>query len=362
MSKKIQTARDTRRKIDAQRSRAQRTAHLDPNFHSGKRTLWQKMWAGDLEFVGKKIAGSCYTTRNNILKKGSSLKTFFTQAKMAYLYMLVEPEILLFSILNALSMVAATTLFAFGVVFGLKFASSSQTAMVAVTIGGFGWVLVCLWVSSQLTGLFTGAMGISVLRRMEGQRSTVFSCLGTAFRCRKSILELEWATFARTLALAFNRIPDKHESSATSAKNTRAFYGWRLGKFAMLPSILDGKNLVGAGHASVQFVRSNFKFVVLFRTGYTRVRLLAYFCLSAVMAYIFSGAETRQPDASWIGIIAVGAMFAIVPSILFSRVFLYPILVITSCMKVFGASRQVGLPPIKDQGLTQKYPTMKKSA
>lgn len=291
-------------------------------------------FGGDIAFVSTSFNQSKYLPkRKSIIKSNSVLSAFLTEATAAFRYCFSEPEMLLFSGLNALSLFFLFCIFVYGFMATMPDVFDG-ISLFALIVGWPVWLWFCLWLLSNLTGFFTGAMGISVMKRMNGEKSTIVSCLVESLSKRRSIQQYEWNTLVRTIVLSANRIPGKHESRVDIEKNKREFYGWRYGKYAILPHILLGKTLTEAGKASVEMVQRNFKEVCLFRTGYTRVRLLLWFFLSLSMIYFFAfGPGSRAPEDNFMGIVLARFILSIIPAILLTRTFLYPVLVISSCRR-----------------------------
>ena len=312
---------------DAKKSLGEKVTHLFDKMSS-------LFFGGDLAFVSTRFNQSKYIPkRKKIIKSNSLSRAFFTEAKSAFRYCLLEPEMILFSTLNALSLFFLFCIFIYGFLATMPEVFDGLSLFALIVFWPV-WLWLCLWTLSNLTGFFTGAMGISVLKRMNGEKSTVPGCLAESLSRRKNIQRYEWNTLTRTIALAANRIPGEHETEAESKKYKREFYGWRYGKFAILPHILLGKPLVEAGQASVEMVKRNFKEVCLFRTAYSRVRLLLWFFTWMAMSYYFAFGPGRSPDEdNVIAMILAQGILSVIPFMLLTRIFLYPVLVISSCCR-----------------------------
>ena len=301
---------------------------------------------GDLDFVASSLDKLPYVySRKKIIKKGSTLAAFFTEAKFAFGYCLLEPEMLLFSLLNVLLQLIAFIIFVYGFLGAIPEIFDLKSIIGLVVLWPL-WFLVCLWLSSNLSAIFTGAMGISVMRKMNGERSTVIGCLKGSLGRRRDIQRCEWNLTALTVIMSLNLIPSKNASKAQIEKDKREFYGWRYGKFAIMPHLLLGKSLLKAGKASVEMVKRNFKNVCLFRTGYGRVRLSIWLIMWALMTWFFVYGPYSDPsDANLMGMIIVQSVFSLVPTFLFVRIFLYPVLVISSCRRTIEDLNEQSEPP-----------------
>ena len=289
---------------------------------------------GDLDFVFTSLNKADYVfKRGEIIKSGSTLSAFFTEARFALGYCILEPEILLFSIFNALSQLIAFVIFVYGFlavapeIYDLK-------SIIGLIVLWPLWFLACLWLSSNLSAVFTGAMGISVMKKMKGERSTVIGCLGDSLARRKEIQRCAWNLTALTVIMSLNLIPSKNAPHSQTERDRREFYGWRYGKFAILPHLLLGSSLIDAGKASVDMVKRNFRNVCLFRTGYGRVRLFIWFIMWAFMTWLFTYGPYKNPDdINLLGMIIAQSVFSLVPTFLIVKIFLYPVLVISSCRR-----------------------------
>ena len=289
---------------------------------------------GDLAFVATSLNKSNYVfKRKEIIKSGSTLAAFFAEARTAIWYCLIEPEMLFFSLLNALSLLFAFFIFVYGFLAATPELYDLKSIIGLIVLWPL-WFLACLWFSSNLTSVFTGAMGISVLKKMNEEKSTVMGCLKGSLGRRRDIQSCEWSVTALTVLMSLNLIPSKHASHAQSERDKREFYAWRYGKFAILPHLLLGKPLVKAGKASVEMVKRNFKNVCLFRTGYSRVRFGLWLLMWAAMSWFFIYGPGGDPDEyNVIGMIIAQFILSLLPTFLLVRMFLYPVLVISACRR-----------------------------
>ena len=289
---------------------------------------------GDLAFVYTSLNKAAYVyKREKIIKSGSTVAAFIREARFAAGYCLLEPEILLFSMMNALSLIVAFSIFVYGFLAATPEVYDLKTIIGLVVLWPL-WFLFCLWLSSNLSSLFTGAMGISVMKKMKGEGSTASGCLRGSMKRRREIQRADWNVTALTAIMALNLIPSKNAPRAQTERDRREFHAWRYGKFAILPYILLGKALIEAGKASLEMVKENFKNVVLFRTGYGRVRIAVWLATWAAMVCLtLYGPYGNPGEDNVIGIIMAQSIFSLIPAFFIVRIFLYPVLVISSCRR-----------------------------
>lgn len=133
------------------------------------------------------------------------------------------------------------------------------------------WSFVCVGLASYPVGILTGCMGAAHFLHKQGRESTVASCLALVMPRGWSLWSFHWIDGWITVNQILDRLPRKNDTRtvADRALSEALYYAWKVGVAGVLPAIVTGHTLIGAGRKSVLFVKDNFLEVAKLRAGYS---------------------------------------------------------------------------------------------
>lgn len=313
---------------------------------------------------------------NKILKDNQrpgwsdSFKYFLTRANRFIKLVFIEPEILLFSLLQ-LFLVFACFVSCFMVWNILWLIQEIFSSYIISAIIFIAWFVSIIGLFSLLIGVLNACMGAVHLFYRQRIRSTIISCLRLALSRAWQMWRFSGvdyvATMAHILFSVGSLLPSR--SGIRLIRSDYTLYIWKLGTVGILPSILSGRNLWDAINDSITIVRCKLPNVALLRAGHHRfcwilgvtpvifyvavsytlhyltyqaviipaiIAILIYFCIlkpiyiiSSIDIYFDYLQETGQPihllstskNHTWSWIIFL-TMFLVVLSIYFSQDYL----------------------------------------
>lgn len=144
------------------------------------------------------------------------------------------------------------------------------------------WSFVCVGLVAFPVGILSGCMGATHFLHRQGKESSVAACLGMVLPRSWSLWSFHWIDGWITVTQILERLPKRNDRRTPEqrAASEALYYAWKLGVAGVLPGILSGKNLLGAGQESIRFVKARFVDVAKLRAGYSSlcwiVGILAY--------------------------------------------------------------------------------------
>lgn len=233
--------------------------------------MFQTMWKlNELDFVKeevRKINGF-----NSKPGKIESIRGFIDRTKYAFRLILLEKEIIMFALLQWVAI-------AFGYYLWVqmlgwippevwKSASESKHSS-GVDLILVLWSFVCVGIVALPLGLLSACIGVVPFLNKQGKESTVATCLKIVIPRAWTLWIFHWIDGWITVNMILDRLPKKNDrrSAAEKALEEALYYAWKIGTSGILPSIINGNNLINAGKESVLFLKSKFMEIVKLRIG-----------------------------------------------------------------------------------------------
>jgi hypothetical protein len=198
------------------------------------------------------------------------------------------------------------------------------------------WSFVCVGLVAYPVGILSGCMGAAHFLHRQGKESTFAACLSMVVPQSWALWGFHWIDGWVTVRQILDRLPRNNgRSPAVDRATSEALYhAWKLGIAGVLPAVLTGRGLLGAGIDSIGFVKAKFVEVATLRSGYSAfcwgVGVLAYLatlCLFMVVDVVPPG----QAVYGYIYEIYLWAAVPIMVSLSVIMLFLRPIYILSIC-------------------------------
>jgi len=266
------------------------------------------------------------TIKPNRLEASASL--FSRLVKSAKL-IIKEPEILTFSLLQAMSIFIA---------YGLWIQMISwipeevwESAKGSNETGGIdlilaGWAFICVGLASLPIGFFTACINATHILNRQGEEATFTKSIQFVFPRIWSIWLFSWIDGWITVRQIVRRLPQKNDSWASRALSEALYYAWKLGTAGMIPALMTSKGPLSACKNSIGFLKSKPKDIILLRVGYSTVSWIVgistYFGSCACISFINSITEKEALSSMYT--LFLYTLFPLIISITFLKVFIRP--------------------------------------
>ncbi len=210
------------------------------------------------------------------------------------------------------------------------------------------WGFLLIGIASYPISIISYSIGTSYFLKKKGLSATLIQTL--KFILPKSFMLWQflwidgWITYDKILS----RLPKRGESINT-AGDELLYFSWKIGTIGILPSVLNGKNMIEAGKESVMLVTQHPQETLLLRGGYSLfcwiigiVSIIGSLCLTIYIyiQYINHSLCCSIPQifSFWMGVPILSG----VGIILF---FFRPIFVIASCRlySEYFSGKDIGL-------------------
>ena len=133
------------------------------------------------------------------------------------------------------------------------------------------WSLLVVGLVAMPLGILSGAMGVARFLRLQGQVSTFTRCLRIATKRYRQLWVFFWIDGWITVTQIVKRLPKKGESTFSVAKilSEILYFAWKAATLGILPSVLNGRDLVSAAKESIGLLKNRTMDVLLLRSGYS---------------------------------------------------------------------------------------------
>ena len=214
-----------------------------------------------------------------------SMGSFFSRISKAFQLIFKEPEIILFNLLQALSICIAYLLWIQMIDWipeeVWKSTENSNSGSVADYIL-IAWSFVCVGLAAFSIGLFTACIGAVHILSSQGKESTIFRCIKFVFPKIWPIWIFSWVDGWITVNRIVDRIPsDDKKTVAQRAFAEAMYYAWKMGTAGVIPALLTSKNTWQACKNSFGFLKNKPLDILLLRSGYSAASWLI-----GILAYI----------------------------------------------------------------------------
>jgi len=208
--------------------------------------------------------------------------------------------------------------------------SEEALSNIALNVGLLGWSFLVVGLVSLPAAIFSGCIGASHFLKRQGCPSDTASCLRLVMPRAWSLWIFCWVDGWFTVMQILDRLPRRHRGG-NRALSELLYYAWKLGTAGMLPSILNGKNLILAGKESILLIRTRPQEVMLLRGGYSLVCWFVGIAAYAGAAFVlWHNPEVFERD----DYVRAAYMLAGIPALLSVAViqlFLRPVFILGSC-------------------------------
>jgi hypothetical protein len=200
----------------------------------------------------------------------------------------------------------------------------------------FAWSFVCVGVAAFPVGILTGCMGATHFLHKQGRESTIAACFKLVLPQSWSLWLFHWIDGWITVNQILKRLPKKNDRTtpAQQALSEALYYAWKLGISGVLPSIVNGNNLIKSGENSVVFVKDNFLEVAKLRAGYSALCWIIGIGAYVGAIFLFMAVDIVPESDEIYGHIYTIYFWAAVPiliAVAIIMLFLRPIYVLALC-------------------------------
>ena len=214
-----------------------------------------------------------------------SINSFFSRMGKAFRLIFKEPEIILFSLLQAIFIYIAYLIWVQMLNWipeevwrSTEHSDEGSIADLVLIL----WSLVCVSFAALPIGLFTACMGAVHILTSQGKESTISRCFKFVFPKTWPLWVFScidaWITVKQILA----RLPKKDDRTtpAERALSEAMYYAWKIGTVGVIPSLITTKNTWQACKNSFGLLKHKTMDVLLLRGGYSAISwiigILAY--------------------------------------------------------------------------------------
>lgn len=235
----------------------------------------------------KKLNSEAYEITNSMARPDSikSMESLFSRVGKAFQLILKEPEIVLFSLLQALAIYTAYLLWIQMLDWipeeVWKSTENSDNGSIVDYIL-IAWSFVCVGFATLPIGLFTACIGTVHILNSQGKESTIVRCFKFVFPRTWPIWIFSWVDGWITVNRIADRIPSK-DNRKTAAQKVFAeamYYAWKIGTAGFIPALMTSKNTWQACKNSFGFLKHKTMDIILLRGGYSAaswiIGILAY--------------------------------------------------------------------------------------
>lgn len=288
------------------------------------------------------------------------IKTFTSRISSAFVTVVQEPEVLLFAFLQWCSIVVGYFLWVQGwlLIPSIERAENDPVANILFLV----WSVLIVGLVGLPVGIFSGGMGIVHFLRKQGLPSTFSLALRLAIRRYWHLWLFSWIDGWITVDQIFERLPKEGEKTLSATKIAREvlYFAWKAATLGIIPSVLNGRNLVDAARESLTMLRHRMRDVVLLRAGYSAlcwiVGLGAYLC---GLLFIDTGLFPHELKRHILDNIYFFYLYVGIPAVLGAGavvLFLRPIFVLASCelYSEFAKVEKIKVYLPTDEGIVMK--------
>ena len=235
----------------------------------------------------KNLNSEVYELTSSITRPNASqsVESFFSRIGKAFQLILKEPEIILFSLLQALAICMAYLLWVQMLDWipeeVWKSTENSDDGSV-VDIVLIAWSFVCVGLAALPIGFFTACMGAVHILNSHGRESTILRCFKFVFPKIWPIWIFSWVDGWITIKRIVDRLPGDNKKTPTQKAIAEAmYYAWKVGTIGVIPGLVTSKNTWQACKNSFGFLKRKTIDILLIRGGYSAVSWIV-----GILAYI----------------------------------------------------------------------------
>ncbi len=185
-----------------------------------------------------------------------------------------------------------------------------------------GWLFLIVVLTSYPIGIFNSAMAATHFMRQAYGFSSVITTLSIAQKNQARIWAFTTADSWITVNAIIDRLPKKRNNR--TIVDEVLYYAWKLGTMCMIPGLINGKGLVGAGKESLLVIKKEPMRAISLRFGYSLIcwilGILIYFGIAAWLSLY----DIEWRGDNWLYICYRAVFLPLVVSVGFITVFIRP--------------------------------------
>ena len=267
--------------------------------------------------------------------KFRSMSSLFSRMGRSFRLIFKEPEIILFSLLQALAIYVAYLIWIQMLDWipeevWKSTEDSDEGSIVDLVL--IAWSFVCVGFAALPIGLFTACMGAVHILHTQGKESTILRCFKFVFPKTWPIWIFSWIDGWITVNQILERLPKKNDQTTPTqrALSEAMYYAWKVGTVGVIPSLITTKNTWQACKNSFGFLKHKIIDILLLRGGYSAaswiIGILAY--IGAAFT-IFSLGITEEKVSSEIYTIYLYIAIPVFIAIGFLNLFIRPFYILS---------------------------------
>lgn len=206
--------------------------------------------------------------------KISSLGKFFSYYGYSFRLMMKEKELLLFILLQWVSIAIGYYLFIMMLYWIPEevwhSTENSDEGSIADLIL-FAWMIVCIGIAALPLGIFSSCMAVVHFLHSEGKESTIAACLKIVLPRTWALWIFHWLDGYITVDRIIERLPKKNDRTPKAKKimGEILYYAWKIASMGILPNIITGRGIKDTAKNTVLMIKENAAEILVIRTGYS---------------------------------------------------------------------------------------------
>jgi hypothetical protein len=219
--------------------------------------------------------------------KIDSLKKFLGYYGYSWLLMLKEKELLLFVVLQWLSIALGYYLFVMMLYWipeeVWRSTENSDSGSIADLVL-FLWMFFCIGVAALPFGLFSSCMMVTHLLYLEDKPSKISACLNIVLPRAWMLWIFHWIDGYITIGQIIERLPKKRDRKTAAEKiiDELLYFVWKVATIGILPNLITGRSIKETASNTIAMIKENAMEIVMIRIGYS------IFCwIIAISTYIW---------------------------------------------------------------------------
>jgi len=206
--------------------------------------------------------------------KISSLGKFFSYYGYSFRLMMKEKELLLFILLQWVSIAIGYYLFVMMLYWipeeVWRSTRTSNDGSIADLVL-FLWIIICIGIAAFPLGIFSSCIAVVHFLHSEGKESTIAACLKVVLPRTWALWVFHWLDGYITVNRIIERLPKKNDRTPRAQKiiNEALYYAWKIATIGILPNLITGRSIKDTAKNSALMIKENAAEIFVIRTGYS---------------------------------------------------------------------------------------------
>jgi len=208
-------------------------------------------------------------------QKIDSLRRYFGYMGYSLKLMVQEPELILFTVLQWLSVAAAYYLFVMMLYWippdVWKSTERSDSGSIADLVL-WVWIIICIGLAALPLGIFSSCIAVvHMLRYYEEKPSSIAYCLKIVLPRAWSLWIFHWIDGYITISQIIERLPKKNDRTPLTARlaGEVLYYTWKITTMGILPNLITGRSVKDTCGHTIGMIREHGVELLRIRTGYS---------------------------------------------------------------------------------------------